>query len=98
MTFWEVLAFHDRSTLWLWETVPTPFNNSTARGFPELSRKESVPDAIPLACGENVTKNPWLPSAGIVTGNDRPLKLNSGLLLMAEEIVTCAAAAVSVPG
>src|SRR5208282_5970920 len=98
MTFWDVLAFHERSTLCPCETVPTPLRDSTARGMvPETSMKESVADTAPLTVGAKVTVNAWLPQGGIVKGNVSPLTVNSGLLLTAEEIVTWVSAALSVP-
>jgi hypothetical protein len=44
-----------------------------------------------------VTRNPWRPPGGIVNGNESPLRTNSGLLLVAEEIVTCELPAKRVP-
>src|SRR5271170_6657411 len=97
MTFWELLAFHERSTLWLWETIPTPLSDSTTTSSPEAPMKVRVAEAEPLDCGTNVTQNPWLPPGGIVNGKESPLRINSGLLLVAEPIVTWVSPAISVP-
>jgi hypothetical protein len=59
--------------------------------------KVSVALAAPVACGLNVTVNDALCPAGIVTGSDRPLRLNAPLLELAAMTVTLAPLAVREP-
>jgi hypothetical protein len=59
--------------------------------------KVRVALAAPVVCGLNVTLNDALCPAGIVTGNDRPLRLNAALLELAAVTVTLAPLAVNVP-
>jgi len=93
----DVLAVHARETLWIGVGVPVPLNESTA-GFEALLAKETVPEAAPVACGVNVTVNCTLLPAGIVTGNDSPLRVNSELLRLADVTVTLAPVALSCAG
>lgn len=53
-------------------------------------------DALPLACGENLSVNVALCPAERVAGRDKPEMLNSELFDEAEERVTLAPVAVSV--
>ena len=49
---------------------------------------EILPEAVPLLCGAKVTVRGVLCPAASASGNEKPLKLNSGLLVLAEETVT----------
>ena len=93
----DMLAVHERETLWIGVGVPVPLNESTAE-FEALLAKETVPEAAPVACGVNATVNCTLLPAGIVTGKDSPLRVNSELLRLAEVTVTLAPVALSCAG
>ena len=54
-------------------------------------------DALPLACGANVSVKGTLCPAAIVRGNVIPLNANSELLELAEETVTLEPLALSAP-
>ena len=75
----DVLAVQERETLWIGVGIPVPPNESTAE-FEALLAKETRPEAAPVACGVNATVNCTLLPAGIVTGKDSPLRVNSELL------------------
>jgi hypothetical protein len=72
----DALAVQERETLCIGGGVPVPLNESTGE-FEELLAKETAPEAAPVACGVNVTVNCTLLPAGIVTGKDSPLRVNS---------------------
>ena len=55
-----------------------------------LLTKVRVAVAVPLVCGVNVTLYGRLCPAERTAGRDRPLIVNSGLLLVADETVTAA--------
>jgi len=93
----DVLAVQERTTLCIGVGVPDPLNESAGE-FEALLTKESVPEAVPVACGVNVTVNCALLPAGIVTGKDSPLRVNSALLMLADVTVTLAPVALSVAG
>jgi hypothetical protein len=71
---------------------PTVFVPPTA-----LLANDRSPEAAPVALGVKVTVNAALWPAGIVAGIDMPLRENPELLLVAEEMVTLAPEALSVP-
>lgn len=58
--------------------------------------REMLPDAVPLLCGVKVTVSPTLWPAAIVLGRETPLRLNSALVEVAEEMVTLDPVAVNV--
>ena len=62
-----------------------------------LLAKLRLADAEPEACGAKVTVNGAEFPAAMVTGNESPLSANSGLLKLADDTVTLAPVAVSVP-
>jgi hypothetical protein len=65
-----------------------PVNASTVVELDALLTKESLPDAAPLLWGTNLTVRGALVPAGIVRGKVVPLKENSALVVVAEEITT----------
>ena len=73
-----------------------PVNASTSGVVEALLLKEIVPEAVPLLCGVNVTLTGALCPAASASGNETPLKLNSGLLVLADETVTLEPLALSV--
>jgi len=77
--------------------VPVPVRLSVVVVGCALLVKVSVPLAAPVVCGLKVTVNDALCPAAIVTGSDRPLRLNAPLLEPAPVTVTLAPLAVSVP-
>jgi len=68
--------------------TPAPVKVSIVGLVGALLLKEMLPDAVPLLCGVNVTFTGALCPAARVSGNEAPLKLNSGLLVLADETVT----------
>jgi hypothetical protein len=77
--------------------VPLPVRDSTNEESPALLKKERVAVAVPLLCGVNATENDAVLPAAMVNGKETPLKLNSGLLIVAEEIEILEPLALSVP-
>jgi len=73
-----------------------PVNASTTGVVEALLLKEMLPEAVPLLCGVNVTLTGALCPAASASGNETPLKLNSGLLVLADETVTLDPLALSV--
>ena len=65
-----------------------PVNASTSGVVEALLLNEIVPEAVPLLCGVNVTLTGALCPAASAIGNETPFKLNSGLLVLADETVT----------
>ena len=65
-----------------------PVNASTVVELDALLTKESFPDAAPLLWGTNLTVRETLLPAETVMGNVAPLKVNSELVVVAEEITT----------
>ena len=92
-----MLSLQDRSTLCCGGVVPVPVSDSLVGEFVALLMNEAVADAAPLACGVNVTVNDLLPPAEMVKGNESPLRANSEVLTLAEDTVTLAPVAFSVP-
>ena len=78
--------------------VPLPDIDSVAVLFDALLANDNVPEALPLLFGANTTLKDALCPAAIVTGKLTPLRLNSELVLEAEEMVTLAPDAVTVIG
>jgi hypothetical protein len=60
--------------------------------------KEIVPDAAPAVCGVNVSVSDTVWPAAIVVGREIPLRPNSALVDVAEEMVTPDPVAVTVAG
>jgi hypothetical protein len=90
----ELLAPQESCT-WCCAT-PVPVNASTTEVVEALLLKEIVPEAVPLLCGVNVTFTCALCPAASAIGNETPFKLNSGLLVLADETVTLELLALSV--
>ncbi len=84
----EVLGFQDNPTLCWVVAFPDPVNASTVGVFAALLAREMVPDAAPLDSGVKVRVKETLWPAEIVWGSDIPARLNSGLVVVADEIVT----------
>src|SRR5580692_1058065 len=97
ITSGDALAVQERETLCIGVGVPVPLNESMGE-FEALLAKETVPEAAPVACGVNARVNWTLLPAGIVTGKDSPLRVNSELLTLADVTVTLAPVALSVAG
>jgi len=92
-----VLDFHERSTLYCADAaMPMPVNDATAGEFEALLTREILAEAAPLLCGVNCTVTGALCPDGIVMGNDTPARVNSGLVVVAEETTTLAPAALRV--
>ena len=62
-----------------------------------LLEKLRLADAAPEACGVKVTVNGAELPAAMVTGSEIPLSANSGLFKLADDTVTLAPVALSVP-
>src|SRR5580693_5980831 len=98
VTSGDALAVQERETLCIGVGVPVPLNESVGE-FEALLAKETVPEeAAPVAWGVNATVNYTLLQAGIVTGKDSPLRVNSELFTLADVTVTLAPVALSVAG
>ncbi len=92
----EVLGFQRRLTVCDDVAVPDPVKVSTAGVFAALLVREMLPDAAPLLCGVKATETGTLWPAAMVLGRDNPVRRNSGLVEVAEEMVTFDPVAVSV--
>ena len=92
-----MLAFQDRLTLWGAAAVPVPVTASVVVVGDALLVNVSVPLAAPVASGVKVTVNEALCPAGMVTGSDKPLTLNTPLLELTAVTVTFEPLAVRVP-
>jgi hypothetical protein len=77
--------------------IAVPIRFTPVGAFVALLANEAVVDAVPLAVGVNVTVYVALLPAGIVTGNESPLIVNSEPTTLTDETVTLAVAAVSCP-
>ena len=75
--------------------MPVP-DTLTAGEFDALLEKDTVPVALPLLCGVNVTVSVADCPADSVVGIDRPDNVNSPLFELSDEIVTLAPLAVRV--
>lgn len=92
----EVLAFQESATLCCGAGVPEPLTDSATGESVALLAKEMLADAVPDACGVNVTlKEAVLPGAS-VNGKVRPLTANSEPITPADDTVTGAEVADSV--
>jgi len=83
-----VLAAQDRLTVWKAEANPLPVSDSMVGEFVALLTNEMLAAALPEACGEKVTVNGTDCPAASVAGKEIPLRTNSELVLVPEEIVT----------
>jgi len=95
--FGDVLAFHERLTVWEGAAVPVPVKVSVVVGGWALLVTVSVPLAAPTVCGLNVIVKGTLWPAAIVTGSERPPTLNTELFELAPVTVTFAPLAVRLP-
>ena len=77
--------------------APVPLTDSARDESEALLENKILADALPLACGANVSVKGTLCPAAIVRGNVIPLNANSELLELAEETVTLAPLALSAP-
>lgn len=91
-----MLAFHVRSTLYC-GAAATPVPLTASDADPDTLLNNTVPFAVPLLCGVNVTEYDALCPAASVFGSEMPESTNSELLLEADEIVTLAPLALSEP-
>jgi len=92
-----VLAFHVRATLCCGGGVPEPVKDCAVGELEALLANVRFADAVPEDWGANVTWNETLFPAAIVTGREIPLTENSDPFMPADEIVTGALLALSVP-
>ena len=69
--------------------MPVPVRDATVGVFASLT-KERLPEAAPVVFGVKATVNDTLCPPATVSGNESPLKANSGLLKVAEETVMLA--------
>ena len=76
--------------------VPDPVKVSTTDGLVASLARAILPDAVPVLCGLKVRVSDTLCPAARVLGRDIPLRLNSALLEVAEDMVTLDPVAVSV--
>jgi hypothetical protein len=93
--FGDVLAAHERLTMWTGAATPVPVTVAGVDEFEALLVNDALTEATPLAWGANVTVKFALCPAGMVTG--KPLITNSALPTLTEETVTLAPAAFRVP-
>lgn len=93
----DVLAVHDRLTLWVGAAVAVPVAVSVVVEGWALLVNVRVALSAPATSGVNVTVNGALCPARIVTGSDRPLIVNSELFELAAVTVTFAPVALRFP-
>jgi len=74
-----------------------PVRDSTAGEFEALLANVALAEAVPVDCGVKVSVKKTFCPAGSVRGNAIPLTVNSELLENADETVTLAPLALSVP-
>ncbi len=91
-----MLGLQERSTLCCGGGVPLPVRDSRAGELEASLVKDVLAVAVPLACGVKVTVTEALWPAAMVEGSERPLRANSGVLVVAEETVTLEPVALSV--
>ena len=89
----EMLAVQDKETLCC---IPSPVSDADEE-VEALLAKESMAEAVPDVCGAKTTVIGTLCPAAMVSGKATPLTENSGLLTLAEDTVTLAPVALSVP-
>jgi len=92
-----VLATHERVALCCIGASPLPLSDSVTDKFPALLSKASVPLAVPVICGWNVTEYDADWPADNVIGSVIPLTTNSVLVIVADEIVTDDPLALNIP-
>jgi hypothetical protein len=68
--------------------IPDPVRVSTTDEFVASLLSEMFPDAVPVLCGLKVRVTGMLWPAARVWGRERPLRLNSTLVEVADEMVT----------
>lgn len=85
--FDDVLAFHDRLTVWVCGAVPVPVTVACVVEGEALLVKVNVALAAPALCGLKVTLKGTLWPARIVTGNVTPLMVNAALFELADVTV-----------
>ena len=95
--FGELLAFHDKLTVWVDAVVPVPVRVAVVVGSWALLVKVNVAVAIPAVIGLNVTAKEALASDAIVIGRETPLTVNTELFVLTAVTVTLPPCAVSVP-
>ena len=95
--FGEVLASHERLTEYAGAEVPVPVTVTCVDGVSASLVKVRIPLTDPVAEGVKVTVNGTLWPAGTVTGNESPLTVNSGLLLLTAVTVTLSLLAFKLP-
>jgi len=93
----EVLAFQARATLCCTGAVPVPVSDCVAVGLEALLIKLKFAEAVPDACGAKVTVKLAEFPAGIVSGREMPLSVNSEVVMLADDTVTEPVLAVIVP-
>jgi hypothetical protein len=93
----EVLAFHDRLTLWVGAGVPVPVDKSVVVEGCALLVNVRVALSAPATSGLKVTVKGTLCPAGIVAGSDRPPITNSELFVLAAVTVTLTPLAFRLP-
>jgi hypothetical protein len=96
-TFEEVLAVHDKLTVWVGAAVPVPVAESVVVEGDALLVKVRVAVSEPVISGLKVTVNDALCPAGMVAGSDKPLIANNELFELAPVTVTLAPLAVRIP-
>jgi hypothetical protein len=92
----EVLAAQDKETLCCAAATPSPVSDSVEE-VEALLVKESRAEAVPEAWGVKAMAMGTLCPAAMVSGKPTPLTENSGLLTLADDTVTLAPVALSVP-
>jgi hypothetical protein len=92
----EVLAFQESATLCCGAGVPEPLTDSPTGEFVALLAKEMLADAVPEACGVNLTLKVAVLPAAKVKGKVSPLTENSEPTIPADDTVTGAEVAESV--
>jgi hypothetical protein len=93
----DVLASHDKLTVWVGAGVPVPVSASVVVEGWALLVKVSVALAAPVVRGLKLTVKGTLWPAGMVTGRDRPPTLKTELFVLAPVTVTLAPLAVRLP-
>jgi len=77
--------------------VPVPVSDWTVGEFVALLVKDRLPEAAPLAWGVKVTVKEADEPAPMVAGSEIPESTNSLFVMLADETVTAAPVAFSVP-
>src|SRR5208337_1309176 len=95
--FGDVLASHDKLTVWVGADVPVPVSASVVVEGWTLLVKVSVALAASVVSGLKVTVKGTLWPAGMVTGSDSPPTLNTESFVLAAVTVTLAPLALKLP-